>query len=110
MLVPGDTCLKCELNLPCIPKARTVPSLCRTWEEPYAIPIRYANELGSAALGEYRDRIAQKRLWNSRERRRHGWIRNLVKRQYRVQLSRFRRLQRQGRRDRTEGGARRKRQ
>src|SRR6266852_2083181 len=86
------------------PLGTHVPSPCRAREEPYAIPIRYANELGSVALGEYRYRTAKKRLWNSRKGRWHGWIRNLVKRQYRVQLSGFRRLRKERQRERPHRG------
>jgi hypothetical protein len=68
-------------------------SLDTAQEEPYAVPIWDADELRSAALGEYRDRVAQKRLWDPREHRRHGRIRDLVQRQDRIQLPRRRRLQ-----------------
>lgn len=35
-----------------------VPSLGSAREEPYAVPIGYADKLGPAALGEYRYRAA----------------------------------------------------
>ena len=89
----GFNPLRVRTQMACIPQGTHILSPCHAREEPHPIPIRDADELGSVAFGENRYRIAQKRLWNSRKRRWHGWIRNLVKRQYRVQLSCFRRLQ-----------------
>lgn len=43
-------------------------------EETYAVSVRYANQLGPAALGKHRDSGAQQRLWDPRKCRRHRWI------------------------------------
>jgi hypothetical protein len=50
--------MPCAYKLTSPASSSQVPSLCSAWEEPYAVPIRYANELCPAALGEYRYRAA----------------------------------------------------